>query len=278
MMQVGVFAKSFDGDHPATVLAASRDASFSTVQYNMACSGLGALPVTISEDAAREVREASAGTGVGIAAISATYNMTDSDPERLAAGRRAFITICERAPDMGCHIVTVCSGSKHAHDKWRRHPLNSDPQSWTEMCREFDVICDHADRHGVLIGVEPEPANIVSDAGRAADLLAAFPGSPIRMVLDPANLIEDVAPDSHERTIDGALDRLGPMTVLAHAKDRHADGAVAPAGEGVVDWPHFLRGLKACGFDGPLIAHGMSQSDAPAVAEFLTSRLRSLAP
>ena len=94
------------------------------------------------------------------------------------------------------------------------------------------------------------------------------------MVLDPANLIEDVAPASHERTIDQALDRLGPMTVLAHAKDRHADGTVAPAGKGVVDWPHFLRGLEACGFDGPLIAHGMSQSDALAVAEFLTGQVR----
>ena len=59
-----------------------------------------------------------------------------------------------------------------------------------------------------------------------------------------------------------------------HAKDRHADGTVAPAGKGVVDWPHFLHGLEACGFDGPLIAHGMSQSDAPAVAEFLTGQVR----
>ena len=277
-MQVGVFAKSFEGDHPATVLAASRDAGFSTVQYNMACSGLGSLPEAISEDAAREVQEASAGTGIGIAAISATYNMTDPDPERLAAGRRAFIAICERAPGMGCHIVTVCSGSKDAHDKWRRHPSNDDPQSWTEMCREFDIICDHADRHGVMVGVEPEPANIVSNAMRAADLLAAFPGGPIRMVLDPANLIEDVAPDSHERTIDEALDRLGSMTVLAHAKDRYAGGTVAPAGDGVVDWPHFLRGLKDCGFDGPLIAHGMSQSDAPAVAKFLASQVQRLVP
>ena len=277
-MQVGVFAKSFDGEHPATVLAASRDAGFSTVQYNMACSGLGSLPTIISQDAAREVREASAETGIDIAAISATYNMTDPDPERLAAGRQAFIAICERAPGMGCHIVTVCSGSKHEQDKWRHHPSNDDPQSWTEMCREFDIICDDADRHGVLVGVEPEPANIISNAMRAADLLAAFPGGPIRIVLDPANLIEGVAQDSHERTIDQALDRLGPMTVLAHAKDRHANGTVAPAGKGVVDWPHFLRGLKSCGFDGPLIAHGMSQSDAPAVAEFLTGRVRSLVP
>ena len=277
-MQVGVFAKSFEGEHPATVLAASRDAGFSTVQYNMACSGLGSLPEAISEDAAREVQEASAGTGIGIAAISATYNMADPDPERLAAGRRAFIAICERAPGMGCHIVTVCSGSKDAHDKWRRHPSNDDLQSWTEMCREFDIICDHADRHGVMVGVEPEPANIVSNAMRAADLLAAFPGGPIRMVLDPANLIEDVAPDSHERTIDEALDRLGSMTVLAHAKDRYAGGTVAPAGDGVVDWPHFLRGLKDCGFDGPLIAHGMSRSDAPAVAKFLASQVQRLVP
>ena len=277
-MRVGVFAKSFDGDHPATVLAASRDAGFSTVQYNMACSGLGSLPAIISQHAAREVQEASAKTGIGIAAISATYNMTDPNPERLAAGRRAFIAICERASSMGCHIVTVCSGSKHEQDKWRRHLSNKDPQSWTEMCREFEIICDHADRHGVMVAVEPEPANIICNTGRAVDLLAAFPGGPIRMVLDPANLIEDVAPASHERTIDQALDRLGPMTVLAHAKDRHADGTVAPAGKGVVDWPHFLRGLEACSFDGPLIAHGMSQSDAPAVAEFLTSRVRRLVP
>ena len=75
-MRVGVFAKTFEGDHPATVLAASRDAGFSTVQYNMACSGLESLPEAISEDAAREVREASAGTGIGIAAISATYNLS----------------------------------------------------------------------------------------------------------------------------------------------------------------------------------------------------------
>ena len=277
-MQIGVFAKTFDGDDPATVLAASRDAGFSAVQYNMACSGLGSLPETISEDAAREVREASASTGIDIAAISATYNMTDPDPERLAAGRRAFIAICERAHDIGCHILTVCSGSKHAHDKWCRHPSNNEPQSWNEMCREFDIICDHADRHGVLIGVEPEPANIVSSVGRAADLLAAFPGGPIRFVIDPANLIEDVAPDSHERTIDEALDRLGPMTVLAHAKDRHADGTVAPAGDGVVDWSHFLRGLKAYGIDGPLIAHGMSRSDAPGVADFLTGKVQGLVP
>ena len=75
------------------------------------------------------------------------------------------------------------------------HPSNDDPQSWIEMCREFEIICECATQHGVLIGVEPEPANIVRNADKAAQLLADFAGGPIRIILDPANIIEDVAPD-----------------------------------------------------------------------------------
>ena len=275
-MKLGVFAKSFAGDDPLTVLSASRAAGFEAVQYNLSCSGIGSLPEAIPDDAVQEIRHAARATGVGIAAISATYNMTDPDPERLASGRRAFQAICEKTPAMGSNLVTVCSGSKHPTDKWQHHPANDDPQSWTDMCNEFEIICEHATQHGVLIGVEPEPANIVSNADRAASLIADFPGSPIRIVLDPANMIEDVAPEDHHRTIDQAFDLLGDHLVLAHAKDRFANGRVAPAGRGVVDWTHFLGCLAAIGFNGALVAHGMSAAEAPAVASFLAGHLERL--
>ena len=275
-MKLGVFAKSFAGDDPLTVLSASRAAGFEAVQYNLSCSGIGSLPEAIPDDAVQEIRHAARATGVGIAAISATYNMTDPDPERLASGRRAFQAICEKTPAMGSNLVTVCSGSKHPTDKWQHHPANDDPQSWTDMCKEFEIICEHATQHGVLIGVEPEPANIVSNADRAASLIADFPGSPIRIVLDPANMIEDVAPEDHHRTIDQAFDLLGDHLVLAHAKDRFANGQVAPAGRGVVDWTHFLGCLAAIGFNGALVAHGMSAAEAPAVASFLAGHLERL--
>ena len=275
-MKLGVFAKSFAGDDPLTVLSASRAAGFEAVQYNLSCSGIGSLPEAIPDDAVQEIRHAARATGVGIAAISATYNMTDPDPERLASGRRAFQAICEKTPAIGSNLVTVCSGSKHPTDKWQHHPANDDPQSWTDMCKEFEIICEHATQHGVLIGVEPEPANIVSNADRAASLIADFPGSPIRIVLDPANMIEDVVPEDHHRTIDQAFDLLGDHLVLAHAKDRFANGQVAPAGRGVVDWTHFLGCLAAIGFNGALVAHGMSAAEAPAVASFLAGHLERL--
>lgn len=275
-MQLGVFAKTFTGTDPLTVLSASRTAGFATVQYNMSCSGIGALPEVISDATAGNVCDAALETGVGIAAISATYNMTDPDRERLATGRRAFLVICEQAGAMGSDLVTVCSGSKHPHDKWQYHLSNDDPQSWTEMCREFEIICDHAARHDLLLGVEPEPANIVRNADKAAQLLADFSGSPIRFILDPANIIEDVAPERQRDAIDHALNLLGDHIILAHAKDRFADGTVAPAGRGTVDWAHFLRGLTAVGFDGALIAHGMTSVEAPDVASFLSGHLERL--
>ncbi|MEC8673806.1 MAG: sugar phosphate isomerase/epimerase [Pseudomonadota bacterium] len=135
-------------------------------------------------------------------------------------------------------------------------------------CARNSRYCATA-RRGVMIGVEPEPANIVSDAEKAARLLATFAGGPIRIILDPANIIEDVPPARRSQAIEHALELLGGYLALAHAKDRHDDGSVAPAGKGVIDWPHLLRGLSDAGFDGPLIAHGMSAAEAPGVASFL---------
>jgi sugar phosphate isomerase/epimerase len=276
MMKVGIFAKTFPGDTPAGVLAACHAAGFASVQYNMACSGLGSLPEVISEDSARQVADAAARTGIQLAAISATYNMTDPDARRRHSGRHAFAAIAGRAAEMGTTMLSVCSGSMDPHDRWRHHPANDEPQSWAEMCREFEIICDIAERHDIFVGVEPEVANIVSSAAKAAQLLAEFPGSRLRIILDPANILEDVPPDQHRRTIDAALDLLGPAIALAHAKDRHDDGSVAPAGAGIVDWSHFLCGLSGIGFEGPLIAHGMTAGEAPAVATFLTDRIAGL--
>lgn len=275
-MRLGVFAKTFDGEDPAIVLAACRNAGFETVQYNMSCSGIGSLPERFPEGTAKQVHDAAQRIGIGIAAVSATYNMTDPDRDRLLAGRRAFRAICDNAGAIGCNLVTVCSGSKHPRDKWHRHPSNGEPQSWVEMCQEFETICDHAAQRDLLIGVEPEPANIVSNADKAKQLIAEFPGSPIRIVLDPANILEEVAPQQQQRVIDHALERLGDHLILAHAKDRFPNGVVAPAGLGTVDWTYFLSGLVAVGFNGSLIAHGMTAAEAPAVADFLSDQLKGL--
>ena len=275
-MQVGVFAKTFPGDHPTNVLMASKAAGFNSVQYNMSCSGLESLPATIANKTAREVQRAAAASSIQIVAVSATYNMTDPDLERRQSGRRGFKAIAENAEQMGSNLLTVCSGSMDPNDKWKRHRANDDPETWIEMCREFEKILSYAEQYNILIGVEPEHANVVSSSHKAQRLLHEFPGSRIRIVFDPANILEDVPQENQQQTIDEALDLLGPKITLAHAKDRDLEGEVVPAGVGFIDWDHVLRGLSNIGFDGPLIAHGISAKDAPQVAKFLAQQIARL--
>ncbi|NKB51795.1 MAG: TIM barrel protein [Rhizobiaceae bacterium] len=144
------------------------------------------------------------------------------------------------------------------------------------MCREFEIILDYAEQYDIFIGVEPEDANIVNSATKALRLLRHFPDSRIRIVFDPANIVENVPPKHQQRSIDEALDILGSKIIIAHAKDRTADGQIVPAGAGTIQWSQVVRGLSKAGFDGPLIAHGISDHDAPAVARYLGNQLRQL--
>jgi sugar phosphate isomerase/epimerase len=63
-MKLGIFAKTFPGTDAATVLAAARDAGYATVQFNMACLGLPAMPDALPPGAAESVAAATLATGV----------------------------------------------------------------------------------------------------------------------------------------------------------------------------------------------------------------------
>jgi sugar phosphate isomerase/epimerase len=272
-MKIGIFAKTFAGQDPATVLAACREAGYQSCQYNMSCSGLGPLPEVVGRDDAEAVVVAAAATGIEIAALSATYNMTDPVEERRASGRRSFAALAALARSMGARLLTVCSGSRDRDDQWRHHPDNATPGAWADMCREFEFLIQHAEQHHIEIGVEPEQANVVSSAARARDLLREFSGGPIRIVLDPANLIEHAGPSRQQTIIDEALDLLGDHIALVHAKDRDAGGRVAAAGQGIVDWRRLIGQLRASGYEGHLIAHGLPASEAPQTASYLKAAL-----
>jgi sugar phosphate isomerase/epimerase len=72
------------------------------------------------------------------------------------------------------------------------------------------------------------------------------------------------------------VDLLADRIAMAHAKDRDASGRFATAGKGVVDFPHFLGRLRAAGFDGDLVTHGLAAAEAAGVARYLSGVLADL--
>lgn len=268
-MKIGVFAKTFPGNDAAGVLHQASTAGFEGVQYNMACSGLAALPDDIPAAVADGIASASAHTGQEIFALSATFNMIHPDIAVRRTGARQFGVIAAACRRLDVPLVTLCTGSRDPQDQWRHHPLNASQEAWRDLLSSFEAILPIAEGHGLLLGVEPELGNVVSSAQVARRLLDALKSPAIRIVLDPANLAEEVPADDRRKINEEAVGLLADRIVMAHAKDRNATGEVAAPGQGVIDFPHFLSCLKAAGFDGPLVAHGFDAAAAPAVATFL---------
>jgi sugar phosphate isomerase/epimerase len=275
VLKLGIFAKTFDGTTPRVVLAAARRAGYDAVQYNMACSGLSPLPLAISDEIAEAVAAASTETGVEIASVSATYNMIHPNQGERERGRRGFEAIAAAAGPMGTRLLTLCTGTCDPEDQWRYHPGNSSRAAWDELCKEFHLLLVIADRHDLLLGVEPELANVVNSAQRARELLDVLNSGRVRVVLDPANLFEVADADRRRRLIEEAIELLGDSIALAHAKDRLPDGRFTFAGAGVLDYGHFLSVLRQYGYRGCLIAHGFRAGEAEGIARFLKSKMEA---
>jgi sugar phosphate isomerase/epimerase len=274
LMQLGIFAKTFAGSDALPVLTAVRDNGFATTQFNLACVGLPSMPDIVPPEAIAAIRAASRETGVSLAALSGTYNMAHPDKSVRDKGLKQLRLVIETAAALEIPLVTLCTGTRNAEDQWAHHPDNADPLAWRDMAAEMGKALEIAERSDVNLGIEPEQANIVTSAADAMRLIGEMGSKRLGIVLDPANLFEKSAPDEASDIVDRAVDVSSGHVVMAHAKDRHADGSFATAGKGIVDFPRFVAGLRATGFDGPLVTHGLTAGEAPDVARFLADLIR----
>lgn len=268
-MQIGIFAKTFPGTEPLGVLSAVRDSGYACAQFNLACCGLPSMPDAVSETTIEAVRSAVEATGTSLAALSGTYNMAHPEIAVRRAGLAQLAVVIETAAALAIPLVTLCTGTRDPNDQWAHHPDNSDPSAWADMAAEMSKALELAERHGVDLGIEPEQANIVTSAGDAGRLIGEMGSRRLRIVLDPANLFEQATPAQARAIVEEAIEISAGHIALAHAKDRHADGRFATAGQGVVDFADFIARLRSVNFDGPLVTHGLSASEASSVAGFL---------
>lgn len=260
-MHIGIFAKTFDRRNPEEHLIAVRESGLTVAHYNMTCSGLSAMPDVIRPGQAEEVREAAARQGIDLVGLSGTFNMIHPDKAHRRAGFRKLRVLVASARSMGIPLITLCTGTRDAEDKWREHPGNNLPAAWSDLCTSMEEALTIADEHGIMLGVEPELANVVNSTRKARTLLDEMKSPRLRIVFDPANLFEIAPADEQRRLIDEGLDLLSGDLIMAHAKDRTSDGGFCAAGKGIIDFAYYVQALQKAGFDGPLVLHGLEEED-----------------
>ena len=267
--RIGIFAKTFPGNAPGAVLAAAAAAGFHAAHYNMACSGLAAMPDDIPAVTAKSIADAANSAGVSVVGLSGTWNMIHPDPAIRDAGMRRLEVLAKACPVIGTRLITLCTGTRDADDQWRAHPDNATPEAWRDLLASMERAVVIAERYDIDLGIEPELANVVDSAMKARQLIVEIGSPRLKIVLDPANLAEVETPERRRAMVSAAIDLLADRIVMAHAKDRDARGAFVAAGQGLIDFPHFLGALQSAGFSGSLVAHGLSAAEAPAAAEYL---------
>jgi sugar phosphate isomerase/epimerase len=268
-MRLGIFAKTFPQVGARAVLGAVQAAGYERTQFNLSCLGLPSMPDGLESSIPASIAQASQATGVAIAALSGSYNMVHPDLNKRARGRASLALLIQSARAMGTRLVTLCTGSRDPEDQWRFHPDNSSPQAWSDLLQELGVALAIAEAEGVDLGIEPELGNVVSSPELARKLLDTLNSKCLKIVLDPANLFEHGTTELSRELNARAIDLLADRIVMAHAKDRKADGSFAAAGKGVIDFGHFVAALQDAGFSGDMVAHGLGAAEVPEVTAFL---------
>jgi sugar phosphate isomerase/epimerase len=274
---LGIFARTFRRDTAAEVARAVQQAGFGLVQLNLSSFGLPTIPpgeVLAGLDLAG-IRGAFADCGVSIWGVSVTYNMIDPDAgqrARATAQARAFI---ERIGELGARVATLCTGTRDPSDIWRGHPDNARESSWRDLRASLAELLPAARTAGIRLGIEPEPANVVSSAVAARRLLHELGGDAglVGIVLDPANLIQ--VPTAHQQRdiLTVAFTSLADDIVCLHAKDV-AESGFAAAGHGLLDYELISSLRAALPRPVPVIVQDVTEADSIRVREMLAGLLR----
>jgi sugar phosphate isomerase/epimerase len=277
-MQLGIHVNTFSGVPLEELLDHIVLLGLECLHFNFAVLGMEPMPESVDPQQAAQIGHQVALRGLSIASLSGTFNMIHPDRELRQRGLHRLDVLAEAAARMQAPVISLCTGTRDPHDKWRRHPENSQPAAWQDLVDVLARALRIAERHDVILGIEPEPANVVDSAPKARNLLEEIASPRLKIIFDMANIVAEAGPANEHQLGEAALDLLGPEIVLAHAKNLDLPGGAPPTATAPepLDLDRFLSGLRRIGFDGPLIMHGIERNQAVEAVELVREKLAAL--
>ena len=212
--------------------------------------------------------------GLDIVALNGTFNMAYPDERVRAEGVRRFGLLAAAAVELGCGIITLCSGTRNKSHLWAPHPGNSEPSAWADMSDTLLRLAEIAERYGINIAIETEASNVIDTPEKAKRALDETCSGKVGMIMDCANLFRrgEAFRANADRRIKKAFELYGDRVILAHGKDilESEEPSFCAPGEGIVNYGLFLRLLNEYGYAGDMILHGIKEpSKMPAALEFM---------
>ena len=193
-------------------------------------SDLSDLTASRCEAIGRAYRSA----GITIHSMGVYTNLIHGDPAERQACLKYFEDMMKVGSDIGVRTFITEAGHWEPEKLTPGVPYHFREAVWKQMLATIKQLAEMAERHDATVLMEPSFASFLASAKRTRVFLQEVNSPRIRVLLDPANLLE-------VDEIEEMFDELTPWIDCIHAKDRklHVDQGVA-AGQGDLDYRKFV--------------------------------------
>jgi sugar phosphate isomerase/epimerase len=216
---------------------------------------LGPTPEDVLPHAA-EVRERLAGWGISI--VQATgYNpsMVGEDDAQRDADLQRLTRAFEVARLLGSPMVLSGCGSHHPTHGYGPHPRNHAPETRERIVQFLQLAAPRAEAEGVVLALECHMITALDTPAHIREVVDAVGSCSVKVNFDPVNLLSSIdAVYASGAQMAAMVAELGPRYHwTAHAKDLLIEPRLAlhleetVCGDGVLDWPAYLRCAERLG-------------------------------
>jgi len=271
-MKIGILTSDFrnHGALPADELFAKiKNHGFEVAQLNLSAvketeftnTGQFELPAKISDDVIGIINDASHKYGIPIIICNGTFNMAHPDAFVRDEGVKRFELFAGVVKQLGCGMISLCSGTRCENHMWTYHEDNNTPEAWNDMIDAMKKVTEIAEKHDVIVLVETEASNIINTPEKARQMMDEINSPKLKMIMDCANLFHagEAKKENVHRIVRHAFDVFGGDIIMAHGKDiSESDGInFCPTGEGIIDFKQFGELLNKYNYKGDMLLHGI---------------------
>jgi len=208
------------------------------------------------------IREAFDAERVEIVALECSCNFLTPSEDACRRDLARLARALEAGALLNCDHAVTHAGSRHP-DPGR--PLAPYPENWADatwdlLVRRVWALLDQVDDVGVRLCFEPHPATTLNTLDSLAGLVADVMTLRVRVALDPAAILSAEAAAEPRRALAEIFATLADAVAVARATDVRLVAATdeplvepAPLGEGVLDYPTYLKLVNALELDTPVI-------------------------
>ena len=274
-MEIGIFDTTYTRPTLEQTLDAIVQSGIHAIQFHFKSVGLPELPERIDPVLQSEVRRQMQEHGITMSSVSGTFNMSHPDLAVRQDGIQRLHVLAATCEGLGTSVITLCTGTRNTASMWRPHPDNGTPEAWRDMLATMQEAVAIAEKYGVTLAFEPEVSNVVDSAQKARRLIDEMQSPNLKVVMDGANIYHKGELPRMREILTEAFDLLGPDIALTHAKDLDRDGEAGhlAAGQGLLDYDLYIRLLRQSNYRGPLVLHGLTESQVPGCVAFLKEKI-----